>query len=49
MVKDGKLNLNTEDEIIRDTLVAREGKVVHEKVRESLGLSSDTSRERSEK
>ncbi|HET8647486.1 MAG TPA: Re/Si-specific NAD(P)(+) transhydrogenase subunit alpha [Vicinamibacteria bacterium] len=39
MVKDGKLNLDLQDEITRETLVAREGEVVHPRVREALGLA----------
>lgn len=38
MVKKGQLELNLEDEIIRDTLVTRDGQVVHRRVRELLGL-----------
>jgi NAD(P) transhydrogenase subunit alpha len=37
MVKDGALAINRDDEIIRETLVTYEGKVVHPKVRELLG------------
>jgi H+-translocating NAD(P) transhydrogenase subunit alpha len=33
MTKDGQLNINLEDEIVRETLVARNGEVVHPKVR----------------
>jgi NAD(P) transhydrogenase subunit alpha len=39
MVKDGALNLDMEDEIIRDTLVAKDGDVASPRVRELLGLS----------
>ncbi len=46
LVKDGQLQLNLEDEIIRDTLVCNEGEVVHPRIREMLNLpslpSSDT-------
>jgi NAD(P) transhydrogenase subunit alpha len=41
MTKDGQLNINLEDEIVRETLIARNGEVVHPKVRalvESLGV-----------
>lgn len=38
LVQDGSWNFDTADEIIRDTLVAREGQVVNEPVRERLGL-----------
>jgi NAD(P) transhydrogenase subunit alpha len=36
LVKDGQLNLNLDDEVIRETLVTRDGQVVHPKVREVL-------------
>lgn len=36
MVKDGQLNLNMEDEIIRETLVARDGQVASSRVRDLL-------------
>ncbi len=45
MIKDGALNLNMEDEIIRDTLVTRDGDVVNPHVRELLGLSPAESSE----
>lgn len=38
MVKDEKLEINLEDEILKDTLVTDDGKVVNERVKESLGL-----------
>ena len=38
IVKDGALKVDTSDDIVRDTLVARGGEVVHPKVREALGL-----------
>jgi NAD(P) transhydrogenase subunit alpha len=38
LVKDGELRINLEDEITRETLVARDGDVVNAKVREALGL-----------
>jgi len=34
MVKEGKLQLNTQDEIIRETMVTRDGEVVNARVRE---------------
>lgn len=37
LVKDGELRINLDDEITRETLVAREGKVVHPRVLEMLG------------
>ena len=36
LVKDGKINIDTEDEITRDTLVTRDGKVVNPKVQELI-------------
>ncbi|MCX6601347.1 MAG: Re/Si-specific NAD(P)(+) transhydrogenase subunit alpha [bacterium] len=39
MIKDGQLNLNLEDEIVRETLVTRDGAVVHPRVLELLGKS----------
>jgi NAD(P) transhydrogenase subunit alpha len=38
LVKDGKLALVREDEIVRETLVTHAGEVVHPKVRELVGL-----------
>ncbi len=38
LVKDGQLNLNREDEIVRETLVTFQGEVVHPRVREQMGL-----------
>jgi NAD(P) transhydrogenase subunit alpha len=40
LVKDGKLVLDHEDEIVRETLVTHGGEVVHPKVREMLGLAA---------
>jgi proton-translocating NAD(P)+ transhydrogenase subunit alpha len=40
VVKDGKLQINLEDEIIRETLVTRDGKIVNARVREFFGLPS---------
>jgi NAD(P) transhydrogenase subunit alpha len=40
MIKDKELNLDMEDEIIRDTLVTRDGDVVNPRVREALGLTT---------
>jgi NAD(P) transhydrogenase subunit alpha len=34
--KEGQMNINLEDEIIRETLVAKDGKVVNERVRQLL-------------
>jgi NAD(P) transhydrogenase subunit alpha len=36
--KDGKLNLNTSDEIVAGTLITIGGEIVHPKIRELLGL-----------
>ncbi len=38
LVKDGKVQLNLGDEIVRDTLLTREGEVVNTRVREFLSL-----------
>ena len=43
LVKKGKLELNMEDEITRETLVTKDGQVVHSRVKELL---SKTSKER---
>ena len=32
MVKDGELNINMEDEIVKDSLVCEDGKVVNERI-----------------
>jgi len=40
LVKDSGLNVDLEDEITRETLVARGGEVVHPRVREVLGLET---------
>jgi NAD(P) transhydrogenase subunit alpha len=37
LVKDGRILLNRDDEIVRETLVTHEGDVVHPRVRELLG------------
>ena len=38
LAKDGKVELNRDDEIIRDTLIAHGGEVVHHRIRELLNL-----------
>ncbi|HEX6503632.1 MAG TPA: Re/Si-specific NAD(P)(+) transhydrogenase subunit alpha [Terriglobales bacterium] len=38
LVKDGKLQLNLEDEIIRETLLTKDGEIVNQRVREFLKL-----------
>jgi H+-translocating NAD(P) transhydrogenase subunit alpha len=40
ITKDGQLNIDLNDEIVRDTLVARGGEVVHPKVQALLGTSA---------
>lgn len=47
LVKDGQVNINMEDEIIRDTLLTRSGEVVNDRVRELLGMAAGSD-ERSE-
>jgi NAD(P) transhydrogenase subunit alpha len=44
LVKDGKLNLNLEDEIVRETLVTRGGEIVNARVREFFSLPALASR-----
>ncbi len=39
MVKNGQLNLNVEDEIVRETLVTRDGKIANPRVAEVLGIA----------
>jgi len=38
IVAGGELKIDAGDEIVRETLVARDGEVVHPRVREALGL-----------
>lgn len=38
LVKDGKVQLDLQDEIIRETLLTREGEIVNQRVREFFGL-----------
>jgi H+-translocating NAD(P) transhydrogenase subunit alpha len=40
ITKDGQLNIDLKDEIVRDTMVARGGEVVHPKVQALLGTSA---------
>jgi NAD(P) transhydrogenase subunit alpha len=49
LVQDGKLQLNLEDEIIRETLLTRGGEVVNERVREFFSLSSGQVRSATDK
>ena len=39
LVKDGKLQMNLNDEIIRDTLLTRGGEVVNARVRDAFSLA----------
>src|ERR1017187_8235557 len=43
MVKEGKLQLNLQDEIIRETMVTRGGEIVNARVREFFKLPALTS------
>jgi NAD(P) transhydrogenase subunit alpha len=38
LVKDGKAQMDLQDEIIRETLVTRDGEVVNGRVREFFGM-----------
>jgi NAD(P) transhydrogenase subunit alpha len=38
IVKDGKLQLNEQDEIIRETMVTRDGEIVNPRVRDFFKL-----------
>ena len=40
LVKDGKLNCNLADEIVRDTLLTRDGEMVNARVREFFGMAA---------
>jgi NAD(P) transhydrogenase subunit alpha len=40
LVKEGALNLNLDDEIIRDTLITRDHQIVNPRVRQLLGLET---------
>lgn len=46
LVKEGKIELKMDDEIIYQTLLAKGGEVVHPDVRKALGLSSKAGEER---
>jgi len=41
LIKDGRLRIDLDDEITRETLVARDGQVVYPKVREALGIAAN--------
>jgi NAD(P) transhydrogenase subunit alpha len=45
LVKDGKLQLNMDDEIIRETLLTRGGALVNPRVREFFGLAAQPAQE----
>jgi len=47
LVKDGALKIDLQDEITRETLVTRDGAIVHPKVREALGQSPATAAQES--
>ena len=40
LAKDGDLRIDLEDEVTRDTLVSHGGEVVHQRVREALGMTN---------
>jgi NAD(P) transhydrogenase subunit alpha len=42
MVKEGELQLDTEDQIIGDTMVSRDGQVTSARIRELLGVEAPT-------
>ena len=41
LTKDGQLDLNLEDEVIRETLVTHDGQVTHPRIRDLLGLPAE--------
>ncbi len=43
VTKEGKLEINTEDEVVAGSLVTRDGEIVHPRVREVMGLPALTS------
>ncbi len=44
ITKDGKFRLDTDDEIVRETLVTHEGAISHPRIREAFGLAEATTR-----
>ncbi len=46
LVKEGKIELKRDDEIVHQTLLARGGEVVHSDVRKAMGLFSESEKER---
>ncbi len=43
LVKKGELNIDLNDEITKETLLTRDGEVVHPRVREALGMPANVS------
>jgi NAD(P) transhydrogenase subunit alpha len=43
MVQEGEIKLDTEDEIVRETMVTNNGEVVHSRIRDLLGVESPAS------
>ncbi len=43
MVKDGAMNLNVEDEIIRDTMITKGGEVVSPRIKELMAAAGSKS------
>jgi len=48
LIKEGRLDLNTDDEIVRETLIAQNGQIVHPKIKEIYGITAEDKTERSE-
>ncbi len=48
LVKDGQLQIDMDDEITAETLVCRDGQIVHPRVREAMGLSTDEAQKTTE-
>jgi NAD(P) transhydrogenase subunit alpha len=42
VTKEGKLEINTEDEVVAGSLVTQAGEIVHSRVREAMGLPALT-------
>jgi NAD(P) transhydrogenase subunit alpha len=38
LVRDGKLAVDLEDDVVRDSMVCQDGEIVHTRVREALGV-----------
>jgi NAD(P) transhydrogenase subunit alpha len=47
LIKDGTFTFDMEDEITRETLVSKDGRIIHPLVRKIMGLSEDNDSERS--